>query len=69
MRTREGRHPCTGMKIAKLEIKMIVALFVVGYEFDVVDSRGRTPERLPIPDYNDIQQVRVYSGQLNLCNG
>lgn len=53
-----GRHPCTGMKIAKLEIKMIVALFVVGYEFDVVDSRGRTPERLPIPDYNDIQQAR-----------
>jgi hypothetical protein len=53
-----GRHPCAGMKVAKLEIKMIVAMFVVGYEYDVVDSKGRISEKLPVPDYNDIQQVR-----------
>ena len=45
-----GRHPCAGMKVAKLEIKMIVAMFVVGYEYDVVDSKGRISEKLP--DYN-----------------
>jgi len=55
----QGRHPCTGVKVAKLEIKMIVALFVVGYEHDVVDSGGGFPERLPVPDLNDIHQVRV----------
>ncbi|GLB42444.1 putative cytochrome P450 [Lyophyllum shimeji] len=53
-----GRHPCTGMKVAKLEMKIIVALFLAGYEFDVVDAAGRFPERLPTPDYNDIQQAR-----------
>ncbi|RDB26903.1 Sterol 14-demethylase [Hypsizygus marmoreus] len=53
-----GRHPCTGMKVAKLEIKIIVALFIAGYEYDVVDSKGNFPERLPKPDYNDIQQAR-----------
>jgi hypothetical protein len=47
------------MKVAKLEIKMIVAMFVMGYEYDVVDSRGRISEKLPVPDYNDIQQVRI----------
>jgi cytochrome P450 len=54
-----GRHPCAGMKFAKLEIKMIVAMFVVGYDCDVVDSKGRIAEKLPVPDYNDIQQVRT----------
>lgn len=45
------------MKVAKLEIKIIVALFVAGYEYDVVDSAGNFPKSLPKPDYNDIQQV------------
>jgi len=52
-----GRHPCTGMKVAKLEIKVIVAFFLAGYEYDVVDSEGKFPGQLPIPDYNDIHQV------------
>ena len=51
------------MKVAKLEIKMIVAMFVVGYEYDVVDSKGRVSDKLPIPDYNDIQQVRTLASQ------
>jgi hypothetical protein len=28
------------------------------YEYDVVDSKGRISEKLPVPDYNDIQLVR-----------
>jgi len=53
-----GRHPCTGMKVAKLEIKIIVALFVAAYEYDLVDSAGKYPASLPKPNYNDIQQAR-----------
>lgn len=68
MRMWKGRHPCAGMKVAKLEIKMIVAMFVVGYEYDVVDSKGRISEKLPMPDYNDIQQVRTLADK-NLSNG
>jgi hypothetical protein len=47
------------MKIAKLELKIIVSIFVVGYEYDVVDLKGRLVERLPSPDYNQQQQVCV----------
>jgi len=53
-----GRHPCTGMKTAKLEIKVIVALFVAGYEFDIIDSTGNFPTVLPRPNHNDIHQPR-----------
>lgn len=55
-----GRHPCVGMKIAKLEIKIIIALFFTGYEYDVVDAHGRPVNYLPNPNYNDIHQVRLF---------
>lgn len=41
------------MKFAKLEIKMIVAIFVMGYEYELVDSKGGISERLPLLDYNN----------------
>ncbi|KAF9482295.1 cytochrome P450 [Pholiota conissans] len=53
-----GRHPCTGMKMAKLEIKVIVAMMLAGYEFTAVDKTGRPPKTLPQPDRNDIHQAR-----------
>lgn len=52
-----GRHPCAGVKVAKLEIKMIVAMFLAGYEYTVVDSQGKIPSPFPRPDRNDIHQV------------
>jgi len=53
-----GRHPCTGVKVAKLEMKLIVALFLTRYEFDLVDENGKFPDPLPVPDRNDIHQPR-----------
>ena len=53
-----GRHPCTGMRIAKLEIKVIIALFLARYEYYVVDSEGKLTEHVPEPDYNDMHRVR-----------
>lgn len=53
-----GRHPCAGMRIAKLEMKLILAMFLVGYEYELVDSRGNFPKELPLQDRNDIQQSR-----------
>ncbi|KAF9477689.1 cytochrome P450 [Pholiota conissans] len=52
-----GRHPCSGMKFAKLEIKMIVSLFLAGYEYELVDAKGNYPKQLPIPDINDLQRA------------
>lgn len=45
------------MKFAKLEIKIIVALLLTGYEYDIVNEEGKRPERLPNTDFNDIHQV------------
>ena len=53
-----GRHPCTGMKAAKLEIKLILAMFLMRYEFDLVDKDGKFPDPLPVPNRSDIHQVR-----------
>jgi len=52
-----GRHPCAGMKVAKLEIKLILAMLLVGYEYTLVDGSGKYPKTFPKPDRNDIQQV------------
>jgi len=54
-----GRHPCTGMQVAKLEMKLILAMFLTRYEFDLVDKDGRFPDPLPTPNRNDPHQVRA----------
>ncbi|KAF8877228.1 cytochrome P450, partial [Gymnopilus junonius] len=53
-----GRHPCVGMKIAKLEIKLIIALILLEFDYKLVDGSGKYPKALPVPDRNDIQQAR-----------
>ena len=53
-----GRHPCTGMKTAKLEIKVILTFMLAGFEFDVVDKFGKRPLELPQPNRNAIRQAR-----------
>jgi len=45
------------MKIAKLEIKIILAMVLLGYQYDVVDETGVKTDYLPKPDYNDLRQV------------
>ena len=47
------------MKVAKLEIKIIVAFMLVGFEFDVVGKFGKRPAEPPKPDRNDIHQVSM----------
>ena len=56
-----GRHPCTGMKVAKLEMKLILAIFLTRYEFDLVDKDGEFPNPLPVRNGNDVHQVCMRS--------
>ena len=56
-----GRHPCPGMRVAKLEIKLILAIFLTRYEFDLVDKDGKFPDLLPVSDRNTLHRVRVGS--------
>ena len=52
-----GRHACIGVKMAKLQMKLVLALMLLGYEYELVDSSGKYPASFPQPDRNDIQQV------------
>lgn len=49
---------CAGMRIAKLEVKLIMALFFLTFEFEVVDSAGEFPKSLPQSDFNEFKRVR-----------
>ncbi|RDB27059.1 putative lanosterol 14-alpha demethylase [Hypsizygus marmoreus] len=53
-----GRHPCAGMRLAKLELKLVIALIFAGYEFEIVDKTGKRPMALPQPDKNDLLRAR-----------
>jgi cytochrome P450 len=47
-----GRHPCLGMRFAKLEMSVVLAYFVAAFEFQTVEKDGRRMEKLPKVDQN-----------------
>ncbi|KAJ7473528.1 cytochrome P450 [Mycena latifolia] len=52
-----GRHMCAGMRIAKLEVKLVIAVFFSTFEFEIVDSSGELPKSFPRPDFNDYHRA------------
>ena len=42
------------MRFAKLEVKIILALFLTRYEYTLVDTQGRTVEKLPEPHRDNL---------------
>lgn len=45
-----GRHPCLGMRFAKLEMGIITAMFVASFDWEVVDGEGKPMRELPAID-------------------
>lgn len=43
-----GRHPCLGMRFAKLEMMIIGAIFVAMFDYKVQDGQGNTLEKAPM---------------------
>ncbi len=43
-----GRHPCLGMRFAKLEVAIITAIFVSMFNFELVDTTGKRMEEAPL---------------------
>ena len=64
-----GRHACTGIKAAKLQMKSILAIFLTRYEYGLVDMDGRFPDPLPVPNRNVIHQVCAGSRRQRRCSG
>ncbi|KAF7974030.1 hypothetical protein HWV62_13553 [Athelia sp. TMB] len=54
-----GRHPCTGIKVAKFEVKMILALMLTRYEYTLVDAAGAPTMQVPEPNRNDITRPKT----------
>jgi cytochrome P450 len=50
-----GRHPCLGMRFAKLEQNIITAFFVTMFDFELSDINGERLEKLPdhFENYNN----------------
>lgn len=48
----QGRHPCLGMRLAKLEFKIMMAMFLTRYDYTLVDRGGALIGVLPEP-YRD----------------
>ncbi|KAH8115445.1 cytochrome P450 [Phellopilus nigrolimitatus] len=49
-----GRHPCLGMRFAKLEVKVILAQFLMKYDYSAVDAAGKPVDTLPEPDRENL---------------
>ena len=46
------------MRFAKLEMKIVLAILLIRYDFELVDGNGNFPKEPPVQDRNDIHQVR-----------
>lgn len=47
-----GRHPCTGMRFAKLEQNIITAYFLASFNFHLVNKNGKRVDIAPQMDFN-----------------
>lgn len=53
-----GRHPCLGMKFAKLENVIISALFLARFDYSLIDDKGAPLKSLGLPDLNQLSAKR-----------
>ncbi|KAJ7073527.1 cytochrome P450 [Mycena belliarum] len=57
-----GKTTCLGTRLAKVELKLTTALFILGFDHEIVDKTGAAPEALPRPNWNDILLCRPPPG-------
>jgi len=53
-----GRHPCLGVRFAKLEQFMIAAYFLAKFDFELTDRYGELVTELPVGDGNAHSAVK-----------
>lgn len=53
-----GAHPCIGMPIARAVIKGIVSMFLLSFDYRVVDEKGSIMVDLPLINRNDLHKAR-----------
>ncbi|KAJ7598870.1 cytochrome P450 [Mycena floridula] len=61
-----GKTTCLGTRLAKLELKLIAAMFLLGFHHTVVDASEQRLTSLPKPNWNDILLCRPPRGTCNV---
>ncbi|KAF8814788.1 cytochrome P450 [Phlegmacium glaucopus] len=61
-----GKTTCLGTRLAKVELKLVTAMFVLGFNHSVIDRSGAPSNPLPVPNWNDILLCRPPIGSFNL---
>jgi len=54
------------MRLAQLELKLITAMFLMGFNCEIVDKSGKRADHLPQPNWNDILLCRPPKGSGNV---
>ncbi|KAH7886943.1 cytochrome P450 [Phlebopus sp. FC_14] len=57
-----GKTVCLGQRLARLELKLVASMMLLGFRYSIVDSRGDRPDPLPQPNWNDILLCRPEKG-------
>lgn len=61
-----GKTTCLGQRLARVELKIVTALFLLGFRHCVVDGSGKTAQQSPLPNWNDILLCRPPQGSFRL---
>ena len=61
-----GKTTCLGTRLAKVELKLVTAMFVLGFRHSVINRSGAPSNPLPVPNWNDILLCRPPVGSFNL---
>ncbi|RXW21870.1 hypothetical protein EST38_g4005 [Candolleomyces aberdarensis] len=48
-----GKNPCTGRRLAKMQLKIIATIFSLAYDPSIVNAES-SPMKLPNPDFNSV---------------
>ncbi|KAA1472043.1 cytochrome P450 [Dentipellis sp. KUC8613] len=61
-----GRVNCLGTRLAKLQLKLIAAMFLLNLDFKIVDGDGAPADPHPKPNWNDVLSCRPADGSFFL---
>jgi cytochrome P450 len=61
-----GRTVCLGTRLAKLELKLVTAMFLLGFRHRLVDRAGKPVDQVPQPNWNDLFLCRPLGGSCHV---
>lgn len=62
-----GKTVCLGQRLARMELKLITSMMLLGFQYSIVDANGARPDILPRPNWNDILLCRPDKGNYYLA--